>query len=88
MLVAPVAGEGLDDGLFGGLAAGLAEASQGDRIALTGYHRPQDLLAGNPGDVGEDVVKLQVHLLERLLHMQDVGGAMLDELGAATEEGT
>jgi len=87
VFVAPIAGEGLGDGLLGGLTGGVAQAGQDEWIALSGDDSAEDLKAGGAGDVGEDVVELEVHLLEGLLHVEDVRGTVLDELGAMAEEG-
>lgn len=71
----PTAGESLDDGLLGGLAGGMAQAGQGERVAFASDDGAQDEQTGLTGDVGEAVVELDrmllhpLHLLERLLHM-------------------
>ena len=41
-------------------------------VALARRDRPDDGHAGNSGDVGHDMMKLQVHLRQRLLHVLNV----------------
>jgi hypothetical protein len=54
-------------------------------VALPGDNGPQDLQPGHAGDVGQDVMELQVHLLQGFLHMQDVRGAVLNEFSPMTQ---
>ncbi len=82
-----MAGESLDDGLLRRTAIGVAEGGQHLWVTLSGDDGADDLHSGLAGDVGEDVVELEVHLGEGLLHMEDVGCAVLDELGAVAQEG-
>jgi len=86
LFLLPTTGQGLDEGLRGGFAGRMTQTGQDKRIALAGDDGAQDQQAGLTGDVREDVVQLEVHLLQCLLQVQDVGGAVLDELGAMTEE--
>jgi hypothetical protein len=79
MLGSPGSGQGFDDGGFIGLAAGLAEGSQHLRVSFPGDNGPQDEQPGQAGDVRQDVMELEVHLLQGLLHMQDMRGSMLDQ---------
>ena len=44
-----------------------------------------DPQSGGAGDVGDDVVKLHVHLHERLLHVLNVGGGVLHEAFAMAQ---
>ena len=72
VLLALVAGQGLPDRLGRGMAAPVAMGGQHGRVALAGHDGADDAQAGRPGDVRDDVVELQVHLRQRLLHVLDV----------------
>ena len=63
----------------GGLAARVAIGRQHVRIALAGHDRPDDAHAGRARDVRDDVMELQVHLRQRLLHVLDVGGGIVQQ---------
>jgi len=43
---------------------------------------PEDLEAANLGDVVQHAMNLKIHLIERLLHMQDVLCSHLDQAAA------
>ncbi len=43
-----------------------------DGIALAGDDGSDDLHSGRAGDVGDDVMELNIHLHERLLHVLNV----------------
>jgi hypothetical protein len=40
---------------------------------------PYDPHAGHAGDIGDNVVKLQVHLHQRLLHVVDMSGCVFHQ---------
>ena len=46
---------------------------------LPGHNRSDDLHAGLPGDARHHVVKLQIHLHQRLLHVLDLCGTELQQ---------
>jgi hypothetical protein len=71
VLVSVVAGQCLADGLDRRLAPHVAELGERRRRPLSFKDRADDLHAGDAGDVADDVMKLQVHLHERLLHVLD-----------------
>ena len=48
-------------------------------VPLAMHNGPQNGLAGDPGDVGEHFAELEVHELQRLLHVEDVGSAVGNE---------
>jgi len=52
----------------------MAQTGQREGVALTSDDGADDLEAGLASDVRKEVVKLEVHLLERFLHMEDVWG--------------
>lgn len=56
----------------------MTQSRKRDRIALTIDDRPQDGLPGGAHNVLDHDAELDVHLLERLLHMQNMRRAMLD----------
>ena len=72
MLGAIAPGEGLRDRLSTGVATVVAQARQRLRVALAGKDRAYDTQPSRAGDVGDNVVKLKIHLRQRLLHMLDV----------------
>jgi hypothetical protein len=49
--------------------------------------RPDDPLPRAAGEVAERLGSPDVHLQERLLHMEDMRSTMLEELGAMAQEG-
>ncbi len=60
----------------------MAERRQALRVTLAVDDRAQDALAGQSRDVGDHRVELDVHLGQRLLHVQDAAGAVLGQLPA------
>jgi len=65
--------------LFRRLDAQIAQRCQGHRVALTRQDGADDAHAGGASDVGDDVVQLQVHLHQRLLHVLDMGGRVVKQ---------
>ena len=55
--------------LHGRMASSLTMRRQNLWVALARHYRPDDGHAGNSGDVGHDVMKLQVHLRQGLLQV-------------------
>lgn len=81
VLLAPGAGEGLGDFVFGFLAARVAQGGEFMGVTLTGDDGADDGQAGLTGDVGDGLIEADVHVNQRLLHVQHVRRAMLDQLG-------
>jgi hypothetical protein len=77
VFLAPVSSQGFRDFRFALLATIVAQAGERLGIALSGDNCIENLQAGVAGDVGDGVVQLHVHLVERLLHPQQMlaGGA-------------
>ena len=71
-----------------GLAPGIAQACQHLGVTLAGEDGADDAQAGGAGDVGNDVMELNVHLGQRLLHMLDVRGRVLKKTLALTHVGS
>ena len=67
------------DGIGVGLDAPVEEPRQALRVTLAVDDRAQDALAGQSRDVGDHRVEPDVHLGQRLLHMQDAAGAVLGQ---------
>jgi hypothetical protein len=67
-----VSGQGSHNGFLGRLHAYIPQASQHAWVPLPRHNRIQDGHSTQPSDIAEDVVKLDVHLIQRLLHMQNV----------------
>ena len=53
-------------------AALVAQLGQLHRVALAGHEGPDNSQAGHAGDVADDVLELDVHLRQGLLHVLDV----------------
>ena len=66
----------------------IAQACQHLRVTLAGEDGADDAQAGGAGDVGDDVMELNVHLGQRLLHMLDVRGRVLKKTLALTHVGS
>ena len=70
-----------------GLAALVAQGGQHGRVSLAGHDGADDAQAGRAGDVGDDVVQLQVHLRQRLLHVLDVRRGVVQQALALAQVG-
>ena len=79
VLLAVVADQGLPDRLDRGVAARVAIGGQHVRVALAGHDGADDAHPGRARDVRDDVMELQVHLRQRLLHVLDVGGGVVQQ---------
>ena len=88
MLGPVAAGERLRNCLGAGVAAVMAQARQHLGVTLAGKNRADDPQAGRASDVGDDVVELEIHLCQRLLHMLDMRGRVLKQTLALTHVGT
>lgn len=82
-----VAPQSLGDRRRGRLDPPIAVPGQHVGVPLAGEDRVEDGQAGDPGQVAQDVVELEVHLGERLLHVLGVGGGQLDQAVAMAQEG-
>jgi len=60
---------------------------QNGRISFTRGHGANDPHAGFARDVGHHVMELDVHLHQRLLHMLDVRGAVIQQALALAQIG-
>ncbi|MCY1371411.1 hypothetical protein D9M69_585510 [compost metagenome] len=78
MLGLVVAHQGALDGVSARLAAGVAQGGQLRRVALAGDNGPDDPHARGPGDVGDHMVQLQIHVGERLLHVLDMRRSVVE----------
>ena len=87
MLFAIIADQRLADRLQRGIAPRVAIGGQHRRVTLPGYDRADDGHAGRTGDVGHHVMKLQVHLHQRLLHVLDVRGGIVQQSLALAQIG-
>ena len=87
MLLTVVADQCGADRLGWRMAPDITKGRQNIRIAFTRDNRPNDLHAGRAGDVRDNVMELQVHLHQSLLHMLDVSGCVFNETLALTQIG-
>ena len=85
MFGAVIATERLLDRLDIGTTSRIAQARQHRGIAFAGEDRTDDPHPGRPGDVGDDVVNLQVHLRQSLLYVLDMGRRILEQTLALTD---
>ena len=79
VLGAVVAGERFADGVRLSWQRTSRKSSKRSRVAFAGDDRANDAHAGEPGNVRDDVVQLDVHLHERLLHVLNVRGRVVDQ---------
>ena len=84
MLGAVVTGERLLDRLSTGVAPIIAQARQHLGVTLAGEDCADDPQTRCAGDVGDDVVELKIHLCQRLLHVLDMRGRILEQALALT----
>lgn len=70
------------------LAAVVAQGSQVLRVTLAGDHGTEDPLPSVTRDLTKRLRPLDIHLHQRLRHVEDMGGAMLKELGAMAPQRT
>lgn len=63
------------------LTAVVAQGSQLLRVALARDNGPDDPLPGSAHDIAEGLRQLDVHLQQRLLHVEDMGNVMRKKLG-------
>ena len=74
-----VADQGLLDRLQRCAAARVAMGGQHLRISLARHDGPDDPHPSCAGDVRDDMVELQVHLRQRLLHVLDMRGGIVQQ---------
>lgn len=79
MLLAVVADQRSLDRVHRGFAADIPERGKGLRITLAADNGTDDPHAGRTSDVGDDMMQLQVHLHQCLLHLLDMGSGILSE---------
>ena len=87
MFFAVVADQRLADCLDRRVAAPVPIGGQHVRIALAVHDRADDAHPGHAGDVRDDVMELQVHLRQRLLHVLDVRRRVIQQPLALTQIG-
>ena len=85
MFGAVIAAERLLDRLNIGTTSRIAQGRQHSGITFAGQNRTDDPHPGRPGDVGNDVVNLQVHLHQSLLHVLDMRCRILEQTLALTD---
>ena len=88
VLLAVVADQRFHDGLFTGANARVTQLSQLKRIAFSGKDCVHDGQAGGSIEIADDVMNLQIHPIQRLLHVLEMKGGQLDEIVAMTPQRT
>ena len=73
------------DGFVAGSNPGIAERSHRMHIPTAFEDRIHDCQSGRSGDIADDVVQLQIHLIQRLLHVLNVASRHIDEAGAVSQ---
>ncbi len=86
VLPAKVSDQRLDDDFFRGLDPSVPKFCQCYRIPLASQDRIHDAKAGKPRDVANNVVDLQIHLIQRLLHPQYMSRRRLNETVPMTHQ--
>lgn len=79
VFLAPIVLEGKGNGGLVILAAVIAQAGELVRVPLAVEDGAEDAHASDAADIADDVVKLEVHLVEGLLHVLNVVGGVADE---------
>jgi hypothetical protein len=83
----PVAVETARDDISGSFDVWVFEGGQGEGIALAGEDGLKDGLAGDAGEIADDVVELNIHLGERLVEEADLIGGTTEEPVAMAQDG-
>ena len=86
MFGSPIALEAAGDGILGSFDAMIFEGGQLEGIALALQDGLDDGQAGDAGQIADDVLELNVHLGQGLVHEADLIGGTTDEAVAVTEE--
>jgi hypothetical protein len=76
------------DDRFARLDALVAQFCQDIRVSLSRQDSLDNGKSGLSRDVADDVMQLQVHLIQRLLHVVDVGRRHLHQAFAVPEQGS
>lgn len=79
VFIAPVSGQGGTDCLCAGMTPNVTHLGKGGGVALAVGDGPDNTHARGPGDVGDDVVQLHIHLHQRLLHVLNMRCRVLDQ---------
>ena len=87
VLSAVVSGERLLDCFGVGVAAVIPQARQHFGIMFAGEDCADDPQSGCACDIGDDMVELEVHLGQRLLHVLNMRGRILEQTLALTYVG-
>src|ERR1700682_1172003 len=86
MLWAVITFERFRDRVLAVLHTTMAEPRQGQGLSFARKNRFQDVEGTDSCDVVQNAVNLKVHLIQSLLHMQDVLGCHLDQAAAMSPE--
>jgi hypothetical protein len=86
MLRAIITLERFCNGILTALNATVAETCQSQRTPFSGKDCIQDPEAAYAGDVVQNTMNLKVHLVQSLLHVQDVLSCHLNQAGAMSPE--
>ncbi len=74
------------DRVLAALYAAMTEPSQSHGISFASEDRVQYPETTDPGDVVQDTVNLEIHLIKRFLHVQDMLCCHLDQTAAVSPE--
>src|SRR5450631_2992249 len=86
MLGTVIAFERFCDRVLAVLYTAVAEPRQGEGISFARKNRIQNLEATDSRDVVKNAMNLKVHLVQSLLHMQDMLGRHLNQAAAVSPE--
>src|SRR6478736_6313481 len=79
MLPPVVSHEAFCDGLVAGANSRITELGQRVYVSIAVEDRIKNRQSCRSGDIADDMVKLQVHLIERFLHVLDMTGCQIDQ---------
>jgi hypothetical protein len=88
MLRSVIADEGFCDHLLACFDALVTKSGQRHGVSLAAQNRIDDCQSGQSRDVTDDVMQLQIHLVQCLLHVVDVRGCHLHEAFAVAQQRT
>jgi hypothetical protein len=86
MLPPVVAHQAFGDCLLSGSNTGISQRGQRMYISIPVENRVDGGQSCHSGDIADDMAKLQVHLVQRFLHVLDMGGRHIDDAGPMSQQ--